>query len=62
MPKLAVPAGVRIRLRSASVASAMAVDDSASPSPATTAARHGWPTAITASPTVRAQTTSCSPP
>ena len=62
MPKLAVPAGVRMRLRSESVASAIAVDDSASPSPATTAARHGWPTAMTASPTASAHTTICSPP
>ncbi len=62
MPKPAVPAGVRIRLRSASVASAMAVDDSARPSPATKAARHGWPTAITTSPTARAHTANCNPP
>ena len=62
MPKLADPAGVRIRLRSVSVASAMAVDDNASPSPATTAARHGWPTAMTASPTISAHTANCSPP
>ncbi|MCY1224927.1 hypothetical protein D9M72_371050 [compost metagenome] len=62
MPKLAAPAGVPKRLRSVSVASAIAVDDNASPRPATSATCHGAPASAATAPITSAQAASCAPP
>ncbi|MNO05269.1 hypothetical protein D3C81_2265900 [compost metagenome] len=62
MPKLAAPAGVPNRLRSVSVASAIAVDDSARPRPATSATCHDAPASAAAPPITSAQAASWAPP
>ena len=62
MPKLATPAGVPNKLRSDSVARAIAVDDSASPKPATRAACQLSPSAAAARPIARAHPAIWAPP
>ncbi len=56
------PLSVRIRLRSASTCSAIAVDDSASPSAPTSATRHGSPQAQATAHSRAAQPSTCALP
>ncbi|MDT4828760.1 hypothetical protein FQZ97_621570 [compost metagenome] len=60
--KPAWPLGVFSRLRSPNTCSAMAVDDSASPSAATSATRHGAPTAQPTANSTAAQLSTCADP
>ena len=62
MAKPASPLGVRSKLRSPITCMAMAVDDSASPSDATTAVRHGTPASHAAAASSAAQPSTCALP